>query len=119
MIADFLSVLRLGTSRETERGAEKNTSIKTNFYEDSLSEGATEIVLQRFIEIELDLAGWFALGHYRPKEFIKAVAKYENHRDLTEKRIKQAWAKVEGQRIEYFEEPVAGAQPITLAILCD
>lgn len=115
MITDFLSVLGIGTKRETKSSTEQNASIKA----DSSTEESTEIVLQRFIEIELDVAGWFALGHHRPKEFINAVAKHENRRHLAEKRVERAWAKIEGNNIEYFKQPVAGAYPVTLTMLCD
>lgn len=79
----------------------------------------TRIVLQEFVDIDWDARGWYAIGHHQPKLFIAAVAKYELTHKLRESHVEQSWARIEGQQVEWFDEPIEGTQPVTFMLLFD
>jgi hypothetical protein len=57
------------------------------------------------------------VGHHHPKAFIAAIQQRERHYSLTESRVEQIWAKIEGNQIDCLDKPVAGSQSITLITL--
>lgn len=118
MLSDFLSVLGI-TSRKGDIGIghKRQADSEKISYSVPHSPSALEIVPKRFIEIELDVAGWYAPGHHHPKDFISAIARQEKHYRLSENQVEQVWVKMDQQGGEYSDKPVDGAEPITLLML--
>jgi hypothetical protein len=39
-------------------------------------EPPAKILVKEFIDIDLDIIGWYAFGHHHPQNFMAAVAQY-------------------------------------------
>ncbi|MBW4618172.1 MAG: hypothetical protein KME17_02145 [Cyanosarcina radialis HA8281-LM2] len=76
------------------------------------AKAASKIELQEFINIDLDVLGYFAVGHHEPERFLKTVAKQKGDFPPQE-RVRWSWAVFEGNKFEEVEELTLGATPIT------
>ncbi|NJL22541.1 MAG: hypothetical protein HC895_19740 [Leptolyngbyaceae cyanobacterium SM1_3_5] len=50
------------------------------------------IALQSFFDFELDLYGWYALGHHDPANFLNAVAARDPKAGFLPQNVQQGWA---------------------------
>lgn len=119
MMTNLLSALGLRRQSNTKLVSDHSENIEVVPHPALRSTAAAEIVPKIFVEMELDVVGWYAIGHYPPQDFITAITQREPHHNLTEQQVEQVWARIDNQRGEYFDTPVNGAQPITLLILWD
>jgi hypothetical protein len=83
-----------------------------NFIPTEQAKAASKINLQEFINIDLDVLGYFAVGHHEPDRFLKTVAKKEGY-FLPHERVRWSWAVFEGNKFEEVDELTLGATPIT------
>jgi hypothetical protein len=74
----------------------------------------SEVVVREFVDTDLDVEGWYALGHQNKGEFLAAVGKQESVWRLRRNRVEYLWAITEKNHLELFDEAVSGARPITV-----
>lgn len=75
---------------------------------------ASEIIVRDFVDIEMDVEGWYAIGHHQPAAFFSAVAKHEPLNKLKRNHIEHLWAVFSGKDFELFDEAVPEAKPVTV-----
>jgi hypothetical protein len=85
-------------------------TVGTQFYSTTVS----EVVVREFVDTDLDVEGWYALGHQKQSEFLAAVGKQESIWRLRRNRVEYLWAILERNHLELFDEAVSGARPITV-----
>lgn len=119
MMINLLSALGIRRQSNPELVSGNSETMQIVPHSAFRSAEATEIVPKIFVETDLDVVGWYAIGHHPAQDFITAVTQREPHHNLTEQQVEQVWARIDNQRGEYFDNPVDGAQPITLLILWD
>lgn len=90
-----------------------NEIMLLNFTETKETKAANKIDLQEFVNIDLDVLGYYALGHHEPDLFLKALAKKEGYIQLSEHEVRRSWAVFKGKDFEEVDELTSGAIPIT------
>jgi hypothetical protein len=91
-----------------------------NHASDEVNAVATSAIeLQWYIDIYLDVEGWFAFGHHHPQTFVAAVAAKTHHPMLSAHQVKQVWAKLHENNFEISECPAPDLDPVTLIELDD
>lgn len=70
--------------------------------------------MRDFVDIEMDVEGWYAIGHHHPAAFLSAVAEHEPFKRLRRNHMEHLWAVFSGKNFELFDEAVPGAKPVTI-----
>lgn len=73
-----------------------------------------DLDLNLFVDLDLDITGWYALGHPDRREFLDAVAKRDPDTHFSLDRVLLAWAIFDDNKFEVFDIPVNGSQAIAL-----
>lgn len=73
-------------------------------------------MLKPFVDLYLDTAGWYALGHHAPEKFLAALVEREPdfYANFSVTQVQLTWAKFQGNNFEVTDKPVWGSHPITL-----
>ncbi len=74
------------------------------------------IDLQPFLDIELDVSGWYALGHYHPEVFHDVVMQQELFYPVCIDEVRLGWARFEGNQFDFTTQPTEDYQPVTLVV---
>lgn len=72
------------------------------------------IEIKQFLDLELDICGWYALGHHSPDDFLAVILERDSVDLFHVRNVKQGWAKFDGNRFEFVTPPLQGFQPITV-----
>jgi hypothetical protein len=80
----------------------------------AVSEAVSEIVVREFVDTDLDVEGWYALGHHSTREFLASVGQQESLWRLKRNRVEHLWATISHNHLELFDEAVPDTQPITV-----
>lgn len=75
------------------------------------------IAVRNFVDIDMDVEGWYALGHHDPKPFFAAVSNHEMSEQLERNDVEYLWAIFADNNFELFNEPAPGASPVTIVRL--
>lgn len=76
-----------------------------------------EIVLQEFVDLDLELPGWYSFGHHDAKAFLAAVAKHRPGCNLRGNRVEHLWSTFDGRYFQLFNHPMPEARPVTIVKL--
>lgn len=71
------------------------------------------IIVKTFVDLFLDMVGYYAVGHHDAHAFLAVVAKQEPNFRLSKTEVKWVWAKLDNQSFEEVDELTDGATPIT------
>lgn len=74
----------------------------------------TQIFLKDYVDLDLDIMGLFAQGHYSQHDFLAAVRNQNPHTKLSKYRVRQTWAQLTAYRLIEFDAPTPESEPITL-----
>ncbi|WNZ27016.1 hypothetical protein HJG54_29295 [Leptolyngbya sp. NK1-12] len=72
------------------------------------------IQLKHFIDLDLDIAGWYAWGHHSAEDFLAVVVEQDFSHPFYLQDVKQGWANVAGSHFEFVTQPLPGFQAITV-----
>jgi hypothetical protein len=73
-----------------------------------------KINIEFFVDLDEDIAGWYALGHHDPKEFLAIVVRQNPGIKLSCDEVKLIWAKFEHEDfLASIEKPTDSILPIT------
>lgn len=75
---------------------------------------AVPIVLQFFCDLELELSGWYALGHHDPTEFLNAVLARGSKAKFLPPNVQQGWAAFRTDGFDFVTRALPNFQPITV-----
>uniref|UniRef100_B8HNW9 Uncharacterized protein n=1 Tax=Cyanothece sp. (strain PCC 7425 / ATCC 29141) TaxID=395961 RepID=B8HNW9_CYAP4 len=79
-----------------------------------------EIALKAFVDLDLDLFGYYAIGHHNKRDFLAVVQEQRpGYSLLSVENVQQVWAKFDGNDFVEVDRHAAGAQPITLVVWDD
>lgn len=78
------------------------------------TQAESKIVLKSFIDLYLDLAGWYAFGHHDPQAFLDAIVAEEPFAKFSTNQVQLTWAIFEGNNFEVTEVPSSESIAITL-----
>ncbi|WP_013321681.1 hypothetical protein [Gloeothece verrucosa] len=94
----------------------KLLQIQKNRHQNRTSPVKSQITVKPFIDLFLDTAGWYTLGHCDRREFLAAVIKKEKYpySNFRLKDVQLAWAKVDANNFELVDKVTDDALPITL-----
>lgn len=92
-------------------GSKLNRSVDATPHETA---NVKPIQLKRFVNLELDISGWYAMGHHDPEDFLAAVVEQDAVYPFYVRRVKQGWAKFDGNQFEFLTYPASGFQSITV-----
>ncbi|GFE69703.1 hypothetical protein [Chroococcus sp. FPU101] len=87
---------------------------KLNIYSKTTTLAESQIVLKPFIDLYLDLAGWYAFGHHDPQAFLDAVVKQQPFEQFSTAQVQLTWAIFDGNNFEVTEVPSSESIAITL-----
>lgn len=76
-----------------------------------------QIAVRSFVDVEMDVEGWYALGHHAPKTFLAAVLEHESPEQLEQNDVEYLWAIFTGNNFELFDQIVPGSSPVTIVRL--
>jgi hypothetical protein len=102
MIANWLNFLNKAFDRNV--GLENSCNSKI----------ATKLTIKKFIDLDLDVIGWYTIGHHHSEQFIAEVRSCVPGYRLYQADVEYVWAEFSNQRMELFDEPSDDAQPVTL-----
>ncbi|NEQ28602.1 MAG: hypothetical protein F6K28_58480 [Microcoleus sp. SIO2G3] len=72
------------------------------------------IALQDFCDLELELSGWYALGHHNPAAFLEAVVARDPNANFSPQEVKLGWAAFRAGGFDFVTRSLPGFQPITV-----
>lgn len=75
---------------------------------------ASEIFVRDFVDIEMDVEGWYAIGHHSPAAFFTAVSKHESDWKLKRNCVEHLWAVFTEKNFELFDTVLPEAKPVTV-----
>lgn len=74
-----------------------------------------KICPKNFVDLYFDTAGWYAVGHHNPEQFLAVVTKHDSYYSgFSVAQVKQTWATFNGNDFEITNKPVPGAVAITI-----
>ncbi|QYO63943.1 hypothetical protein [Leptolyngbya sp. 7M] len=99
--------MKTAMSNRSNRSSEVNNSVKKP------SGVSRSIQLKHFIDLDLDIAGWYAWGHHSAEDFLAAVVEQDSSHPFYLQDAKQGWAKFDDSRFEFVTQPLPGFQAVT------
>lgn len=75
---------------------------------------ANPILLKSFIDLYLDLSGWYTFGHHDPQTFLDAVIAEQPFAKFSTNQVQLTWAIFEGNNFEVTEVPNSESIAITI-----
>lgn len=72
------------------------------------------IEVKPFSDPQLEISGWYALGHYSPEVFLPSVVKRDPLYAFQTQRVKLGWARFSADRFDFTIRQTEHSQPITL-----
>jgi len=74
----------------------------------------SEVLVRDFVDVEMDVEGWYAIGHHSPTTFFTAVAKHESDWKLKQNCVEHLWAVFNGKNFELLDVATPEARPVTV-----
>lgn len=72
------------------------------------------IALRGFLDTDLDLYGWYALGHHDPATFFDAVSTRAPNASFVQQDVQLGWAAFRANGFDFVTRSIPGFQPITV-----
>jgi hypothetical protein len=92
----------------------QSPDIPLEFESDLANAIAPQILIKEFVDLDLDVIGWYTLGHYDAETFITKVRDSVPGYRLYRVDVEHVWATFSNQGMELFDEPIDDAQSVTL-----
>lgn len=80
----------------------------------SQTTSTVSIALQSFFDFELDLYGWYALGHHDLPEFVNAVLAHDLKAKFLPQNVQRGWAAFRADGFDFVTRSLPEFHPITV-----
>lgn len=80
----------------------------------SRNSSTLSIALQAFFDFDLDLSGWYAIGHHDQTAFFEAVKAHDPNAHFSRREVQQGWAEFREGGFDFVTRSLPGFQPITV-----